>query len=316
MPFEIKINGEGSFETIILCDTATGCEVEIYCFGALLNSFSVKTKNCKTNVVDGFSSPLDAKENITNGFKSAKLSPFVCRLSEGKYSFEDNKHTINKFYIGASAIHGLIYDAAFTITQSIADDEKAFVTLGYQYSKQDEGFPFAYHTEVTYLLQKNNSLTLITTITNTDERNMPLSDGWHPYFRLGETINELLVQINCKEMAEFNESLLPTGKLVAFSSFSSPQKFGDTFFDNCFVINENAYPACTLEDRQTGLKLEIIPGSSYPYLQIYTPAHRKSIAIENLSSVPDAFNNSVGLIISKPGQQNIFTTTYRLSVTK
>jgi len=62
------------------------------------------------------------------------------------------------------------------------------------------------------------------------------------------------------------------------------------------------------------LQLNIIPASSYPYLQIYTPPHRDSIAIENLSSAPDAFNNRIGLIIAKPNEKYVFTTTYQLNV--
>ena len=67
------------------------------------------------NIIDGFSSPQDAKENITNGFKSAKLSPFVCRIANGKYVFNDHEYKIDKFYLGEEAIHGLLFDAVFSI---------------------------------------------------------------------------------------------------------------------------------------------------------------------------------------------------------
>jgi aldose 1-epimerase len=47
-------------------------------------------------------------------------------------------------------------------------------------------------------------------------------------------------------------------------------------------------------------------------LQIYTPEDRKSIAIENLSSAPDAFNNGMGLLVLEPGETKMFTTTYQI----
>jgi aldose 1-epimerase len=47
-------------------------------------------------------------------------------------------------------------------------------------------------------------------------------------------------------------------------------------------------------------------------LQIYTPPHRKSIAIENLSSAPDAFNNKIGLIELGPEDSHAFQTRYRI----
>jgi aldose 1-epimerase len=60
------------------------------------------------------------------------------------------------------------------------------------------------------------------------------------------------------------------------------------------------------------LELIITPDKSYPYLQVYIPKDRKSIAIENLSATPDAFNNGMGLIIAEPATLYSFTTTYQL----
>jgi hypothetical protein len=40
-----------------------------------LNKFSIPVSNENINVIDGFGSVEDATENITKGFKSAKLSP-------------------------------------------------------------------------------------------------------------------------------------------------------------------------------------------------------------------------------------------------
>ena len=65
-------------------------------------------------------------------------------------------------------------------------------------------------------------------------------------------------------------------------------------------------------DPAAKLQLEISPDKSYPYLQIYTPPQRESIAFENLSAAPDAFNNGMGLITLKKDQSASFTTTYQL----
>ena len=58
--------------------------------------------------------------------------------------------------------------------------------------------------------------------------------------------------------------------------------------------------------------LTIAPDKHYPYLQIYTPPHRKSIAIENLTSAPDSFNNGIGLLVIEPNHTLEFSTTYIL----
>jgi aldose 1-epimerase len=95
-------------------------------------------------------------------------------------------------------------------------------------------------------------------------------------------------------------------------NFNSPEIFGNTFLDNCFLVNDNDKPACILTNTKTGLRLIINPGKSYPYLQVYTPDHRNSIAIENLSAVPDAFNNKIGLTILNAGESVSFETSFSI----
>ena len=60
------------------------------------------------------------------------------------------------------------------------------------------------------------------------------------------------------------------------------------------------------------IEIQFFPDESYPYLQIYTPPHRKSIAIENLSGAPDGFNNEIGVITLEPGQSALFKTSYKI----
>jgi aldose 1-epimerase len=314
MPFSISAEERDNSLVITLTDDNSKCEAEIYSFGALLNKFSVPVNSEIVNVIDGFTAPADAKENITNGFKSTKLSPFVCRLTKGQYNFNGAPYKIDKFYMGDSAIHGLLFDQPFTVKEKAADNEKAFVVLSYQYSKTNEGFPFPFEIEVVYTLTEGNKLTLTTKVTNTGNADMPLSDGWHPYFTLGSSVDDLMIQFNSKHMIEFDDTLVPTGNYLPYDHFNELKKFGNTFLDNCFELNETGGIACTLKNAGTGLQLNIIPSNAYPYLQIYTPPHRKSIAIENLSSLPDAFNNGAGLIIAKPNETYIFETTYQIVI--
>lgn len=306
----------GLFPVIHLKDEKNNTTAEIYSFGALLNAFTIQAGNSTQNVIDGFISPQDAAANITAGFKSARLSPFVCRVTGGKYAFEGKEYTINKFFLGNEAIHGLVFDAPFIVKSKGADDEQAYVTLEYGYNKKDEGYPFSFHSVITYTLKKQNTLSISTVITNTGKTAMPLADGWHPYFTLGGSINDLLVQFNTKQMLEFNEHLVPTGNFVEYTTLSTPKYLGETFLDNCFVLDGYEKPACIITNEANGLQLSITAVKNYPYLQVYTPPHRKSIAIENLSSAPDAFNNGIGLIIAKPLEQYTFATDYKMQLSR
>src|SRR5256885_10054901 len=105
MTFSVYINEEDIFPVVHLKDEETKTEIVIYSFGALLNSFTV---NGGQNIIDGFNSWADAKENVTNGFKSCKLSPFVCRITKGKYVFNQHEYKTGKFFLGDESIHGLL----------------------------------------------------------------------------------------------------------------------------------------------------------------------------------------------------------------
>ena len=59
--------------------------------------------------------------------------------------------------------------------------------------------------------------------------------------------------------------------------------------------------------------LTIEPSPAYPYLQLYTPDHRGSIAIENLSGAPNCFNNKMGLHILQPQEVWKLETSYQLT---
>ena len=191
MAFATEIDKAAIFPVILLKNDIEEASAEIYAFGGLLNKFSIKNS---PNIIDGFTSPQDATGNITNGFKSARLSPFVCRMAAGRYSFNNHDYLIDKFYLGGEAIHGLLYDALFSITDSGADNDSAFVTLQYKYDKREEGFPFAYTSIVTYTLRDKGRLSIETTIQNNDSSSMPVSDGWHPYFTLGAKLMSYLLR--------------------------------------------------------------------------------------------------------------------------
>jgi aldose 1-epimerase len=311
MALEIEINDQEIFPVIYLKNDEEKSVAEIYSFGALLNAFRIKDS---TNIIDGFASPQDARDNITERFNSAKLNPFVCRIANGEYAFKERHYKTGKFFLGEEAIHGLLYDAVFSIIDSGTTKDEAFVTLQYHYNNKNEGFPFEYKCTINYSLQRNSSITLTTFVENRSDSEMPVCDGWHPYFTLHANINELTLQLNANKMVEFNDKLVPTSKIISYTKFQDPEIFGNTILDNCFLLNENDKPACVLKNTTSGLELTIKPENSYPYLQLYTPEHRNSIAIENLSAAPNAFNNKIGLKILKPKERISFKTTYSVSI--
>ncbi len=315
MSFHIFECGADDDKVIVLEETESGTKAEIYAFGALLNVFSVKQNDAEKNVIFGFENTADARKNITPLFQSAKLSPFACRMKEGHYTFANHKYKIEKYYNQREAIHGLIYDALFTVKESGITDDSAFVMLTYDFDKADPGYPFFYRINITYRLAANNRLTITTALTNLNASPIPVADGWHPYFSFGKKVNALQLRLHTKEVVEFDNRLLPTGQFLPYTDFVQPRLIEETTFDNCFVLEKNGtQPACTLTDTEDRLQVNIYPEKNYPYLQVFIPDTRTSIAIENLSSLPDSFNNAIGLHIIDPYQTHEFVTMYEIQL--
>lgn len=295
--FSVKKINEQGFNKIVLSDDERTVVEVLPEWGAMLHSFKIITADKKNiDIIESYDNANDISQNLTaKGFRSSKLSPFVCRLKKGMYNFNSKEYKINKFsFDGKNAIHGLLYDKAFEVERMNSDEVMATATMIYKYRGQEEGYPFHYDCRVTYTLEKENQLSVATEVVNQTNGIIPIQDGWHPYFNLGKTINELQFQFNSKAIVEFDDELIPTGKLLPYDEFNKGKKIGDTFLDNCFALNlEKGQPACVLHNETDKIQLEIYAEENYPYLQIYTPPHRNSIAIENLSSMPDAFNNKM-----------------------
>lgn len=312
--FSIHKKEESGYKKIILKNDVTNNYAAVIpdC-GAILHEFVVEENKEKINVIDSYPSFDEFKKEVGKDFKGCKLSPFVCRMSHGKYTFGENDYTVKKHFMGNHAIHGLLFDRPFSVVSETANATEASVTMKYEYRAEDPGYPFNYDCIVTWQLEAENKLTVITECINKDEGLIPMQDGWHPYFKLGDSINDLDLEFQGNHMVEFNTELIPTKNLVDYTRFSGIEKLGDRFLDNCFTLDtQECQPLCVLRNSEKKIEIQFFPDESYPYLQIYTPPHRKSIAIENLSGAPDGFNNSMGVITLEPGQSALFKTSYKI----
>lgn len=309
MSFEVFIDHSQSIPVIILKDLLNNTSAEIYAFGGILNAFTISKDGKNTNLVAGFDSVDDAKLNITNGFKSAKLSPFVCRMAEGKFEWKEDAYLVEKCFLGKHAIHGIVYDAVYQIQSTRADGNSACVEMFYAYPGYEKGYPFPYLIQLLWKLEQGNKLSITTTITNASPLAIPISDGWHPYFTLGDSVDNYTLQFDSNQQVAFDSELIPTGALIKDERFTKGHSLKELFLDNCFLLDpEVSNPKCILSNKN--LQLIIEPSINYPYMQFYTPDDRKKIAIENLSSAPDAFNNKMGLQILEPQETINFSTSY------
>lgn len=242
-----------------------------------------------------------------NKSKGIKMLPFPNRIKHGKYSFEGQEYklTINKPN-EQNAIHGLITKALFDVAFIDCNEHRALTTLKYEYNQEFSGYPFSFLVELTYILS-GDGVQIETIIKNTGNENMPIGDGWHPYFCINkQDLNKMYLQIPSKKYLEVDGNMIPTGEVIKDKAFKKLSLIGDTKFDHCFIIEEKEENVETiLIDQENKIKLVVwqsVGEGKYNYLQLYTPSERNSIAIEPMTCAPDAFNNKMGLTIIKPNE--------------
>lgn len=313
MRFSVSINQQQAHPIITLKDKTTGTRASIFAFGGFLNGFFIPLKGKLINCIEGFNSVADARKNIANSFRSAKISPFVCRMRNGTYQLGEKKYTVHKHYLGQHAIHGLVYDAQFTISETTANDEMASVLLTFKYNKTDQGYPFTFEISIYWKLETGNKLSVTTSVIHQNKTLIPYADGWHPYFTLGDKVDQYTLQFNGDTQLEFDNALLPTGKKKKDTRFLKGVSLKGIVLDNSFEYLPNQPKKCILKNKD--LQLTVEASDQYPILQVYTPPTRKSIAIENLSGAPDNFNNGIGLIMLEPNKKYSFGTSYTINTT-
>lgn len=268
--------------------------------GGLSFSFVPARGACLTELVIGGVPLLDgyreASELDTLDWgKSAILAPFPNRLRDGKYSFEGVEY---QFPVNEparnNALHGFVMDKPFEIVE-----ESAFsVALEYRYDGGFAYFPFPFLLRVTYSLSAADGFTAFFEMKNTGSDPMPAGLGWHPYFRLGDSADALFLQLPAAEQVLVDERMIPTGEKLRFDDFEVMKKIGATAFDTGFRLPE----PCVARLREGTRGLEYWQDGAFPFLQVFIPPARRSIALEPMTCNIDALNNGEGLRVLAPGE--------------
>jgi Galactose mutarotase and related enzymes len=276
-------------------------------FGGLLNRLDFTTAAGKVvSVVAGLAGRAQMMQN--NQYRGVPLYPFPNRLDAGayhhhgaSYQLECNEAELN------NNLHGFLYKLTPEVRALTEGDTASDIVLGYRYDGSLSGYPFAADIEQAYRLAADASLTMTYRVTNLHGDVVPVGLGWHPYFSLGCSADDLELQLPPVQRLLMNERMLPSGEVEPFEYFRDSRRIADWSFDDNFVLCD----AGSITDVTTtiwnpqgpfGLQLSQVCGDrAYNYLQVFIPPDRKSIAIEPMTCGVNAFNTGAGLIELDPG---------------
>ncbi|OSY86834.1 hypothetical protein WH52_14535 [Tenacibaculum holothuriorum] len=230
----------------------------------------------------------DFSEEISYEFSyaSAILFPFANRILNGEYEFQNKKHQLKQNAQGKDAIHGLLYNKVFTVTNREQHTNYTSVTLTYNQEIKENGFPFLFKVSLTYVLFEKE-LSLKATVTNKGVNSFPFTIGWHPYF-YAVSREESFLEFKTEKKIIHNEKMIPVN--MEECKLSGSFQIANQKLDNCYLLKEN-YIVYKTEDYSIKLS------SSYDknFIQIYTPEVDNYLAIEPITGPSNSFNNNLGL---------------------
>ena len=237
-------------------------------------------------------------------YQSAILFPFVNRIKDGQYSFNNKTYLLHCNEIDKNnALHGLVYDKTFHFIKSNLKSDLGSVVLKYVEKKGVNGFPFKYNIELTYKLKKDE-LSLELKVENTDTEKFPFAVGWHPYFK-SSNLELSSLKFDADEKFTFGVQQIPNGQIKV--NIKRLLELKETNLDDCYPLKSNEVNFFT-----PNYDVKMHSSSKTNFLQLYTPVQTNVIAIEPMTAPADSFNNGIGLQILRPKEN--YTITWTVSI--
>jgi aldose 1-epimerase len=147
-------------------------------------------------------------------------------------------------------------------------------------------WPWAHTYEMTHTL-KDGALEITTTIENHSSEKMPVSIGFHPYFRLpGAHRDNIAVHLPVHQHVETDSRLIPTGEFKEVSFPANLSLKGQRFDDGFIALEEDAVFSLSSGDR----KIEVEFGPDYQVAVIYAPPEKDFVCFEPMTAITNGIN--------------------------
>lgn len=230
-------------------------------------------------------------------YASSVLFPFVNRIKDGKYTFEGIDYVLNCNEADKNnALHGLVYDKTFVSIDHDLTSNYGSTTLQYKHNGICKGFPFKFHLLLTYTLTEED-FSLSVKIINKDDKTLPFTLGWHPYF-VSKNLDKSAINFESSSKYLFDKQQIISGTVPL--DIEMPYQLEGVKLDDGYKLQNNTLEFCTPE-----YHLNITSTSKENYLQLYTPNNHNVIAIEPMTGAADSFNNKIGLQTLRPNDSYI-----------
>ncbi len=191
----------------------------------------------------------------------------------------------------------------------VAEIRHDFLRARLEWSRSDllKVFPFRHTLEMAATL-RSDSLTIETTLAAGAEGPVPVSFGFHPYFRISEVPRpEWRMELPAMRKVVLDGRGIPTGEEESFNGFDG--ELGENNFDEGFALmTEQA--SFYIGGGGRRISVEFLRG--YPYTQVFAPKDKDYMALEPMTAPTSALTTGHGLRLVEPGRE--FRAVFRISV--
>jgi aldose 1-epimerase len=246
------------------------------------------------------------------------LHPWANRVAELRFSvagrqidLADHRELISLDPNG-HPIHGLLAAArGWKVERHEGTSEGAVLAASFDFAAHEDlmdAFPFPHRVEIEARVA-GGSLAIATTLRATGDVPVPVSFGYHPYFRLpGVERGSWEVEVPISQRVVLDEEELPTGEMEETEMDGGP--LGSRSFDDEFGAPDGSAPF-VLEGG--GRRIEVSFGDGYRYAQVYAPDDDDVIAFEPMTAPTNALVSGQDLKLIEPGQT--YEGTFSITVT-
>jgi aldose 1-epimerase len=251
------------------------------------------------DVLDGYPAG-----QVPGGSRGAVLLPWPNRVRYGRWTWQGRELQLDlRSAEQPHALHGLVAWQPWAVLDQAGDRATVGITL-----EPRPGYPFRLAAAVDYTLAPDR-LTVTVRVRNAGSQEAPVAVGMHPYLHVGASedgaISEADLTVGARTALE-TDGGLPTGERRPFHG--GVGRIGQQAFDTPLTdLDRDGGGWARVRLRGAAGELELAVDEQWPWLQLYTGdqfprgQHRRSLAVEPMTSPPNALADHLDLVVLDPG---------------
>jgi aldose 1-epimerase len=207
-------------------------------------------------------------------------------------------------------IHGtMLADPRWEIVRIAANGRSASLVARFdQAGLQDQlrAFPFSHELTFEATVDAAGSVSISLRLRPTGERSVPVSFGFHPYFRLPTgRRSQWMLRLPARRHIELDHRGIPTNGSVQEPEEGDP--IGRRTFDDLYELG----PDRSVELRHGSAAISLSLDEKYPFLQVFAPPGRGFVCLEPMTAPVDALRSGRCPLV-RPGDE--FEARFSVSI--